>query len=152
MIKFLIIVVSVFFAGDALAQNPCYIKYTYDASGNRIKREYICAPVDTIINLPSGGGGGNARQAQYTSMQPVGDSVDFYVSPNPAAQFISITLVGKYDNVQGVILNASGAMVERITIIDRITQIDIAKLSAGQYTVALVINNRRLVKKFVKHA
>jgi Secretion system C-terminal sorting domain len=28
------------------AQTPCYIKYTYDDAGNRIKREFVCQPYE----------------------------------------------------------------------------------------------------------
>jgi hypothetical protein len=41
-------------------------------------------------------------------------------------------------------------MVAEVCVIGRTTPIDIANLSAGQYTVVLIIDNRRLTKKFAK--
>ena len=38
---------TILLSSSAKCQIQCFIKYTYDSSGNRIKREYVCEHDDT---------------------------------------------------------------------------------------------------------
>jgi hypothetical protein len=150
---FLIIIVLFAISTIIQAQNPCYIKFTYDASGNRIKREFICAPVDSIINLPNGGGGGNARLTSAQSQSAVNTSAtafDFNVLPNPTNGKVQIVATNNTEILNGIIYNSIGQEIINFELGMAPQNFDLTNLSAGIYYAVLQSHTQKVTKKFVK--
>jgi Secretion system C-terminal sorting domain len=147
MKKLLVIIIAVGVTANMLAQsNPCYIKYTYDASGNRIKREFICAPADSIV----AGGGDSKRLANTINIAPISSNFDFSITPNPANNQIVITLSNSTAINKASIFNNLGQEVINFTITSALQPIDVSSLSAGMYYAVLQSDTKKMIKKFVK--
>ena len=135
------------------AQNPCYVKYTYDASGNRVKREFICAPVDTIY---SGGGTTTdddccpSAKMTNNNNNTNGEDFDFDISPNPANSEISLSINNNNKFISGSIFNNLGQEILKFEINTNFHKIDLTKFSAGIYYAMLQNEKKKIIKKFVK--
>jgi Secretion system C-terminal sorting domain len=125
------------------AQTECYIKYTYDDSGNRIKREFICAERDTILpGNPIG-----SRMAKPTVAKPF----DVNVYPNPSNGIFTIACSMLEKNMQLQVINYAGQTVYTQSLIQIKTDIDISNMASGLYTFIIKSNlnveSRRVVKE-----
>jgi Secretion system C-terminal sorting domain len=145
------------FANLLQAQNPCYIKYTYDASGNRIKREFICAPVDSINGSISSDDddccpGANVAKPlvknNITNAQE--QAFNFDITPNPATNELNILLSNKVENLRGAIFNNMGQELMQFDMSATNLKLDLSKFSSGVYYIAFQTTTQRIIKKFVK--
>ncbi len=139
-----------------LAQShPCFVKYTYDDSGNRIKREFVCEE-DPITNgqyYPTGivvegpdendnttSSGNNATMIALldTTTQDT-LSADLYtlIYPNPNAGIFWIDFKQEVSGARVYILDDLGQMVLRTETDDILTHIDISQHSPGTYFVVI---------------
>lgn len=120
------------------AQNVCYIKYTYDNSGNRVQREFFCgAPDNGGRGSQGGNNGGNsnrpAKIVQSNADKNLSD-FDFLVSPNPSNGKYKVSLL--QDDLIGStleILNASGTSIYKQKLNGKVFWIDITQYANGTY-------------------
>jgi hypothetical protein len=152
----LITTIAILFSIQLFAQDPCYIKYTYDASGNRIKREFICAPVDTLIDV-------------IGDLEDPDDHIDFprlanphppknglasfdcNIIPNPTSGKFAILILGEASNLEAEIYNSIGQKLFSFAITNTTTNIDLENRSAGVYYVCIKNKQQKLIKKLVKN-
>jgi Secretion system C-terminal sorting domain len=124
------------------AQTECYIKYTYDDSGNRIKREFICAARDT---LPPYNPIGLRKPKPMQS-----DIFEASVYPNPSTGFYTVALNQISQEAYLQIINYAGQQVLAKKILSLKTEIDITNLANGMYTFVIKTSlgavNKRVVK------
>jgi hypothetical protein len=121
---------------SSFAQSDCLIKYEYDASGNRVKRYFICGVQDTIIDSPNPGPGAKlANQSSKTTIQ-------FVVSPNPNNGNFNVSSTAKYGTeLQVQIYNLQGAMLKSQSyIVSKNSCYVTNNLSAGNYVVKITNN------------
>jgi len=132
---------------DALAQKyPCYIKYTYDMTGNRVKREFLCGEDE--------GGGGGPIDPEDPNARPAGNngntdnnSVNYLhylvkVFPNPSASIFNLSVDKVAENASFRVITSKGQILVQGKIMGLITQIDLSAFSTGNYY--LEISNGRL--------
>jgi Secretion system C-terminal sorting domain len=133
------------------AQTPCYVKYHYDASGNRIKREFICAPYDDPPNLPDGSltGNGSQRKASVQLATPESDNFDFVAMPNPAVDFLNMEVPEQVQaSIQSVIItDVTGSIVFKEYHFT--SRVELTALAAGVYYITLRTVNHMATKKVV---
>jgi Secretion system C-terminal sorting domain len=143
------------FANLLLAQNPCYIKYTYDASGNRIKREFICAPVDSIDGSISNGDddccpGSKVAKSFSNADSKETKNFDFDITPNPAKNELNIAISTQMEHLKGSIFNNMGQELMQFDLTTANLKLDLSKFSSGVYYIAIQTASKRIIKKFVK--
>jgi len=143
MKKYIVILSTILLPFFVEAQNVCYIKYTYDASGNRVQREFFCGAPDTTSggtagNGTTGGGGGTSSKRLPTIIQnPKGEDLgnyDFLVSPNPSNGKYKISLLNKELIGKTLeILNSGGIRILNQKLDNSQIWIDITQHANGVY-------------------
>lgn len=95
--------------------------------------------------------GDKIQIAQVSKMNKL-EKLHFKLMPNPASSSISVSGLDREKNYQINIINSEGKVVIKHTKINGYsTEIDIEKLSTGNYSVELISKGRTVwVKKFVK--
>ncbi len=143
---FLIIILTLISA-SVYAQTPCFIKYTYDAAGNRIHREFVCEEdhtPDEPENPDAGGGtttsGGNETMlaqgqdtiltSTYTLVYPNPNSGDFWVE-------FKDNNSDEITNRKIYILDIEGKLIMELSTTDKKQKIELTHVSAGNYFVAI---------------
>jgi Secretion system C-terminal sorting domain len=154
--KIIISTIAIFFSLQLFAQNPCYIKYTYDASGNRIKREFICAPVDTLIKIDGDieeddNGGGIARMQNPNPSKNTVSAFDCSIIPNPTSGKFALKILGEATNLDAEIYNSVGQKLFSFAINNTITNVDLENRSAGVYYVCIKNKQQKVIKKIIKN-
>jgi hypothetical protein len=125
-----------------LAQDPCFIKYTYDASGNRINRSFVCEPYEIIPPLPN-------RPA--TTMESKAQSADdFIVTPNPSQGDFKLTLINIRTTTKLTIYNHLGQIIKICNNVQHEDHIDLSKQSPGVYYFVLDYNRKKVTRKLTK--
>jgi Secretion system C-terminal sorting domain len=142
MKKLLITVLLLISATQIFAQTECYIKYSYDASGNRIKREFICAGRDTLLGNPPIG----LRRPNTVTCNTT--EVTVYPNPSTGVYTVAFSLATKDAFLQ--IINFSGQQVLEKPLQELKSEVDISNLANGLYTFVIKtswgIESRRVVK------
>jgi hypothetical protein len=131
------------------AQTPCYIKYHYDAAGNRIKREFICAPYDDPTNVPDGSIGGTQRKGQTNFLTNDNSTFNFEAVPNPAINFLNIVVAEQVKPaiLSTIITDVTGAIIFKYN--SHVAKIAVASLAGGVYYVTLRTTDNVATKKIV---
>jgi Secretion system C-terminal sorting domain len=117
----------------------CLIEYTYDASGNRVHREYAC----------HSNSGGSAQRKANTNNTDVLESIVF---PNPTTSVFKVktnkTLANAYINVYTM----QGMRVISYPYNGTEQSYNIGELSDGQYIIELETAKIKQVKKINKQS
>ena len=142
------------------AQNVCYIKFTYDASGNRVQREFFCGPPDIASGGTAGsgttsGGGGSSSKRLPTIIQDTKEDVlgdyDFLVSPNPSKGKYKISLLNKELIGSTLeILNSGGTRILNQKLDNSDIWIDITQHANGVYYFYIRDEETTKIKKIIK--
>jgi hypothetical protein len=120
----------------------CLIQYTYDASGNRIHREYSC--------YSSGGGGGSPRLAQPTTATNTNEVLESIVFPNPTASIFKVSTNKPLENATVNVYTMQGMRVQTYPYNGSEQTYNIAYLADGQYLIELVSAQAKHTKKISK--
>ena len=139
--KILFIFTSLIFSGLGLFCQTQRFEYTYDAAGNRIRRELIVLPspqakdakIDTIINNSN-------------------DNFDILIFPNPVSEVLNIEFLGNIDDskIEYEVFNINGQLIENKYIKSNATEIYFANLQTGVYFVRLKIDDKYKEYKILK--
>ena len=113
---------SIFVAAMCVAQDHCWIKYSYDAAGNRIKREWWCG----TPGEPDPGG-------EEKSARDFG----FRLAPVPALDELTLTSERVLEHAELQIANAQGRVVLKGTVNGTRTVLNVSLLAAGLYILRL---------------
>lgn len=105
-----------------MAQDHCWIKYSYDAAGNRVKREWWCG----TPGEPDPGG-------EEKSAKDFG----FRLAPVPALDELTLTSERVLENAEVQITNAQGRVVLKRTMNGTRTVLNVSLLAAGLYILRL---------------
>jgi hypothetical protein len=156
MKTFKVLIVLMTITKFCIAQDPCYIKYTYDASGNRIKREFICAQFE--VEPVNGGGTSGTTTTNCCPSPKISKSnkvnqanFDFSISPNPAITEVLITLSTTNSNlIKGFIFSSLGQEVLKFDLNSNAISIDFSNFTSGIYYVVLQKDKQKVIKKLTK--
>jgi hypothetical protein len=128
-------------ASHGFSQNS--VRYTYDASGNRISRSIVL----------------NTRQSQKkkTSQENgmYGDMLaekKITISPNPTEGHLKVLITGKSDTDKCSlsVFSTSGQLVDTHPEIGECTEIDLSNHPNGYYILKININNETSSWKIIK--
>ena len=123
ILQALLFTVSLLFASDLFGQNHCWIKYTYDAAGNRIERKWWCG--DPHV----------ADEDETKSMEQA--AFGFMLAPNPARDNLVLTSEADMANASVSITSGDGRTVHNTRMNGGRMEFDISAYEAGQYILTL---------------
>ena len=107
---------------DTFAQDHCWIKYSYDPAGNRIKREWWCG----IPKEPDPGSEVKSKESQ---------DFGFRVMPVPAADQLTFTSERSLANATLEVVNLQGRTVIKQGANGTRTVVDVSALAPGVYVL-----------------
>jgi hypothetical protein len=125
-----------------LGQSPSYyIKYDYDAAGNRISRRCnsvtlrsATAPIDSSI---------------------IDDSLDelkvsIYPNPTKGAIIAGLSVFNPTTSVSYILFSAEGRKLQQLVAYSDRTPIDLSNYSPGIYLLKIIVNKKELEFKIIK--
>ena len=121
-IRSILLCVSLVCCATTFAQDHCWIKYNYDAAGNRTKRYWWCG--DPNQTDPD-------SQTKSTMAQDFG----FRLFPNPATEKLQFTSAQELANAELNVLDIQGRVVYHQRFTGAFLDIDVSPWSAGRYTM-----------------
>jgi hypothetical protein len=131
------ILVFLFLASVVQASAQQLYRFTYDAAGNRIKRE---------LN-PMFSGGGDDRSAEQPE-DPDTRTItaeQFNVYPNPALDRLNISLQESFDVPLDVeMFDQNGRLVRQVQLSGELLTLDVSDLSTGYYALFIRAGTRYL--------
>lgn len=117
------------------------IKYSYDASGNRIKREIIIARSNSLI-----------QDNQNDPIEELLSEKTIRIYPNPTKGNLAVE-IEEYDySTKGYIniYNLKGQLILKMDILNRTTEIDISSQASGTYIMNLDVDGQKSTWKIIK--
>ena len=147
----LFLLLAIFFCLDYTATAQCYIQYTYDPSGNRVKREYVggCAKpspitdtslpkVDTVLALSTD------IRSDLVRMDMDG-KIQCY--PNPTHDNINIRLESVNNDWKYSLSSGTGQIIKKSNVIDANFSIDMSNLPPMPYVFIIRDEQDKIVYK-----
>lgn len=134
-----------------IPSGSCGLLMTYDAAGNRIKREYYCNNGSNRISNPElarlNDEAGQAKQQEAASAGF--EEVDA-LYPNPTTGKFYITFSKAIDNATVQIVDVKGKVVQRVKGSGTRLEFDLSNQPGGTYFVIInsegVIINKKIIK------
>jgi hypothetical protein len=111
-----------FMSVESIAQDHCWIKYSYDPAGNRINREWWC-------------GDPNGHEEDAEPKATAARDFGLRTMPNPASDQITLRSEEALDNAQVEMLDANGRSVLSQQITGTTADFDVSRLAPGLYTL-----------------
>lgn len=121
--------------------NSCGIVYTYDASGNRLKRVYFCN--NGVDPYPA-----RSKKEELTTTEEF-QAVDA-LYPNPTSGKFSITFSKALKNAAILLSDVTGKTVMQFKASGHKINFDLSSLAAGVYYVKVDSAGNIITKKVVK--
>jgi hypothetical protein len=133
--KQILTIILVAFVLPLVAQTK--VKYTYDAAGNRIKRE--------LAPMFSGGGDDRSAEQPEDPDTRVITVEQFNVYPNPALDRLNISLQESFDVPLDVeMFDQNGRLVRQVQLSGELLTLDVSDLSTGYYALFIRAGTRYL--------
>ncbi|QQR87946.1 MAG: T9SS type A sorting domain-containing protein [Flavobacteriales bacterium] len=116
-----------FLAGmTVVAQSHCWVKYKYDAAGNRIKRYWWCGDPNEI-----------EKEEEVKTKSAMAEDFGLRLYPNPASDAVQLSSTSDMANAQLEVLDLQGRRVHSERVAGMLVSIDVSSWSAGRYTLVL---------------
>lgn len=122
--------------GGQVVITNCYIRYQYDAAGNRVKRDFYCY-YDPI----------SSKSLPLDSTQTIAD--DLMVYPNPASTSFTIVLPSGIEQATAVLYNASGQTLHTQAISSSSAVVNTHALPAGVYMLIVHTERNKYYRRVV---
>ncbi|HRN55945.1 MAG TPA: T9SS type A sorting domain-containing protein [Agriterribacter sp.] len=146
MIKYLLTIVITLFTLFSFAQEipvgSCGLLMTYDAAGNRIKREYYCNNSSNRISNPELAKQQEAANAGFEEVDAL--------YPNPTTGKFYITFSKAVDNATVQIVDANGKVVQRLKGSGTRLEFDLSSQPGGTYFIIIQTAGTVINKKVIK--
>lgn len=123
-----------------VAQNHCKVRYTYNASGDRIQRDRYCW---------TPGHEDKEEVLEDKSLASALEEVHLTVVPNPAATSIAILLPDAALGGTLELLSTTGALLATIEATTSQQEMDVSALNAGHYLLRLTKGDEMIITSFV---
>jgi len=108
------------------AQDHCWIKYSYDAAGNRIKRYWWCGD-PTLLE----------HEVDGEPKSDMAKDFGFRVFPNPAKENLQLSSEYELSDAHLEIVDLQGRRVHSQRVSGTRVDIDVSRFSAGLYSLDL---------------
>ena len=110
------------FAHGASSQDHCWVKYLYDAAGNRIERKWWC---------------GDPHEVEQGPKMMVQGSFGLTIAPNPTTDLFTLTSETAMENAAVELVNSEGRTAARTVLNGNRCEVDVTGLDAGVYSVLI---------------
>lgn len=131
------LIISILFLLPLIVSSQTIVNYTYDAAGNRIKREIVLS-----------------RSMENTE-KPLTETISsksISIYPNPTAGLLKISISGweTTDKCKFTIFSLKGALIQEIQVSSSVTEIDLSDESDGMYLLNIELNESKSAWKIIK--
>lgn len=131
------LIISILFLLPLIVSSQTIVNYTYDAAGNRIKREIVLS-----------------RSMENTE-KPLTETLSrksISIYPNPTAGLLKISISGweTTDKCKFTIFSLKGALIQEIQVSSSVTEIDLSDESDGMYLLNIELNESKSAWKIIK--
>ena len=132
------LIISILFLLPLIVSSQTIVNYTYDAAGNRIKREIVLSRTMENTEKPL---------TETLSRK----SISIY--PNPTAGLLKISISGweTTDKCKFTIFSLKGALIQEIQVSSSVTEIDLSDESDGMYLLNIELNESKSAWKIIKN-
>ena len=132
------LIISILFLLPLIVSSQTIVNYTYDAAGNRIKREIVLS-----------------RSMENTE-KPLTETLSrksISIYPNPTAGLLKISISGweTTDKCKFTIFSLKGALIQEIQVSSSVTEIDLSDESDGMYLLNIELNESKSAWKIIKN-
>ena len=132
------LIISILFLLPLIVSSQTIVNYTYDAAGNRIKREIVLS-----------------RSMENTE-KPLTETLSrksISIYPNPTAGLLKISISGweTTDKCKFTIFSLKGALNQEIQVSSSVTEIDLSDESDGMYLLNIELNESKSAWKIIKN-
>ena len=138
----LLLLLSVQVSAQEIPSGSCGLIMTYDAAGNRIKREYYCNNSSGRIAAP--------EIAQQQEAASAGFEEVDALYPNPTTGKFYITFSKPLDNAVIQILDVTGKVFQQLKVSGNRVAFDLSARPGGTYFILIKSNGMIINKKVVK--
>lgn len=135
----IVVLFIVFTTSDLVAQteNHCKVRYGYNVTGDRIKRDWYCwVPGHDEEKEPD---------AEPKNRSSSIEEMQLNVMPNPASDQLQISVPEEFASGTMDLITSTGSIVATQRVTGTITVIDVNSLPSGQYFVRFTRNDERLI-------
>jgi Secretion system C-terminal sorting domain len=153
MKKLIILITCLLALQFAAEAQVCYIKYSYDNAGNRIKREFFCGAVDTISNvvvIEEPIGPSPAKTAGIKITQPEGAASEIAVFPNPGTGKYRVTVTNNKTAYPLSVLSNNGQVLFTRQLDANTDFVDLTGYPNGTYFFVFSLGKQHATLKVVK--
>ncbi len=119
----------------------CYIQFTYDANGCRIKRELLCENISGVSSM--------SALLESADSAVDSNSLVSFVFPNPTVDHFYVQLSEDVGRVEIHLLDVHGRILLSTTLEGVSQRIELAQLSAGSYFVVLHTSDKVISHKLM---
>lgn len=123
-------------------EEGCMIRYQYDASGNRISRDWFCWGKEV-----------KSRAVDSTALAAATDAVlaDIHMNafPNPASELVTVTFTKAVPSGMLEVLDAAGRSVLSQRVAGSTAVLKLGSLEQGNYWLAFTLEDERIVTGLV---
>ena len=130
------------FALSSPAQQLCRVRYQYNASGDRIQRDWYCSiPGDEVPEEDEHRTDGKRRAGL--------EAVHMAVAPNPAADKFQVTF--SQTEVDGLLemISMTGAVVLSRSVRSSMTSLDVSDIPAGVYHLRFTSGTESIISSCI---
>ena len=138
------ILLFISFSTYALAQNCEKLKYTYDATGNRILRQFTIEPCNQ----------NQARMAGNEEQLPQIATTDYsqlQVYPNPASNMLYVQSIAEQSITELYLYDEQGKLVAAKKTNAQTDELPVQNLSKGIYYLHIHIETKPYIYRIIKH-
>lgn len=141
-VLFLLSVLSLWISPNIYAQQR--IKYTYDESGNRIKKEIVLSSTRSVP--------GNMEEEEPATYEEKLRETQVTIYPNPTKGILKVDISGvdKFENAQISLYDLTGKLLQQWTSISQSNVIDLAGQTPGMYIMQIAYNGQVSRWKIIK--
>lgn len=125
-----------------IPSGSCGLLMTYDAAGNRIKREYYCNNGSNRIANPELAKQEEAASAGFEEVDAL--------YPNPTTGKFYITFSKAIDNATIQVLDVNGKVVQRVKGSGTRLEFDLSNQPSGTYFISINTNGIIINKKIIR--
>ena len=138
---------------QGLPLDACAVRFTYDATGNLIQRDFFCNITDPVVYRTTG-----TEKGQSNDSINVNSSIDTKeqlvrvnaIAPNPTTGQFTITLSSPLNQEKVTLTDLNGRAIEKKTISGAIVTFDISNQPAGVYFVRIENKGKVFTFKVIK--
>lgn len=134
---------GLFANAQTIPVGSCGIQYTYDASGNTLSKQYVCA--NARMNVPAGTSAEQYARLKSTSIQKA-DAL--YTQPQSG--LLSLLFLKPLKENRATITNEGGKEIMSYTLTGSNIQFNLSKMPKGRYYLKMLDGDIRINQAIVK--